>query len=383
MEQAIFTRRSRLPFSFVTMLMLAATGCGGRSPAPRLPEIRPAESLVDTDVLPHTAGPITPGRNYVFCATFQLAWDELRYGVFKEPVALSGAPPMVDILNANTRPALKLDATSYLARAGLADSGIVEQIRAEAKRKFPQAGIRIPDADRGSVVAYAFLEKSLPFAESFDRLAEPLSFAHEGGPTKVHAFGFRGDLLAGAPRTSRLLNQVKVRSYISDDDFVLQLTPKQPGDTIVMAKVPPAETLAATIATVKTRAAPDDFLTQHVGSNETLLIPVISVGVMRRYHELEDQDVENAPWKAQGYYVKYADQDIRLRIDETGAALSSAARNEYAKSAPTEQNQPRRFVFDRPFLLWLERDSASDPYCALWIETPELLEKFVNEVSRN
>ena len=254
---------------------------------------------------------------------------------------------------------MKLDDESYLARAGLVSQGILEEIRREVRQRFPRSEFTVPDADAQSIVAYAFLEKSLPFAEKFDRLGESIRFAHAGGTAQIAAFGFRGDLKEAAPRTNRLLGQVSVLSFANSNDFVVQLKPKASGDSIVLAKVPPEPTLEATIKAIKRRIDAGGEHDSYVGSNEIVAIPLISLGVLRRYAELEDRTVENSPWREENYYVKHADQEIRFRLDETGAAVSSLARNEYAKSAPTSRPEPRAFVFDRPFLLWLQHKAQA------------------------
>jgi hypothetical protein len=358
-----------LAFGFGPLL-----GCGGHTPMSPLPAVVAAESLTETDVLPHTAGPLTPGRNYVYCATFQMAWDELRDGIFVGPIKLSGSPPMADVLNAGSAKGLDLDEASYLARAGLVKDGVLNEIRRDVRRRFPEAGFEVPDAGQDAIVAYAFLQKTLPFAETFDRLDEPLAFQHERGTAPVVAFGFRGDLKEGAPRTYRLLNQVRVLSYATEDDFVLRLRTQSTNDSMVLAKVPAKATLAATIDSVHDRIkGHDDDFGKRLGSNETLVVPVVALGVLRRFSELEGHEVLNTPWKEQGYFVAVALQGIRFRLDETGAQLSSMARDEKAKSAQTSRPQPRKLIVNKPFLLYLQRAGAEQPYLALWIATPELL----------
>jgi hypothetical protein len=366
-------RRRWFCFGLEATLLLVAIGCGGPSPPTQrpLPSIVPAESLVETDVVPHTEGMITPGRNYVYCVTFQMAWDEMEFDIFKEPVVLAGPPPLAEILNRHSRPAVKLDDRSYLARAGFADARIVADIRREISEKFPSADIKIPDADPKSVVAYAFLEKSLPFKEAFDRLSEPITFMHAAGSTQVAAFGIRGE----AEHRIRLLRQIVVLSYASDDDFVLRLKASAEADELVLAKVAPEETLSSTIESVKRRVKehpPQGYLAE-LQWEEAFAVPVVSLGVLRRYTELEGRDLENSPWRERGYKLVRATQGIQFRLDETGASLSSSAGLAVA-SAPAPK--PRKFILDRPFLLYLQSTESSEPYFALWIETPELLAKF-------
>ncbi len=357
----------------ITALAGVLIGCGGTPPRTPLPPIVPGESFDTTDISPHPDAPILPGRNYVYCPTFRGAWSELQEVVFKAPIKLSGAPPLAEALNATIRPSIDLPKRSYLVRAGLSTKEFIEATRREVAERFPKSDFTISDPDPHAIVAYAFLEKALTFAEAFDRLDDPVTFEHSGTMTKVAAFGFRGDLKAGAPRTSRLTGQVEVLSYANDGEFVLALRPEERRDRIILAKMPRPSTLDAAIQAVRSRIHEASTFAGHIGSNETLIVPLVSLAVLRRYTELEGRTVENLPWSDQGYYLQHAEQSIRLRLDEFGAALSSMARNEYVKSAVSTQEHPRQFIFNSPFLLLLERERAIDPYCAIWIETPEVL----------
>ena len=64
---------------------------------------------------------------------------------------------------------------------------------------------------------------------------------------------------------------------------------------------------------------------------------------------------------------------LRFRLDERGAILKSEAA--IAAVLP-EPEKPRQFIFDKPFLILLERKDAAQPYFALWVDNPELLVPF-------
>ena len=65
---------------------------------------RRASELPKTAVLPYLNSPFVPGRNSVYRANFQLAWDRLREDVLRAPVELEGAPEMVRELNQRAFP---------------------------------------------------------------------------------------------------------------------------------------------------------------------------------------------------------------------------------------------------------------------------------------
>ena len=351
------------------------TGCSGRESPPRTEELPPlaaAGELPDTDVVPHTGGPITRGRNYLYCGTFQLAWNEMQQQIVKAPIQLEENPPMVDFLNKGQFQKSDLSAESYLAMAGRVQDGIVEDIRQAMAQKFPSADMEVPKPQKETVFyAYAYLEKALAFREAFDRLSAPLLFHSGDEESRVASFGFR-EFEVSSARDQQIEKQVTILDYRSDDDFILVLNTTSERDQIVLAKIQPQGTLQETIAVVQARIqqSPLEEWNRSVHSSESLVVPIISVGVERQYMELIDRDLQNRGWE--GWAVAEARQGIRFRLDEYGARLESDSSLEF-KSAISPQ--PRQFVFDGPFLIYLKEESSQRPYFALWVETPEVLER--------
>jgi hypothetical protein len=375
---------TNLPLVWMAVLGIAAMpGCGRKPEAgpplsaqdagPPLPAVVPAEQLRQTDVLPHTSGKIVPGRNYLYCATFQLAWNTFGQEVLGEPIRLEGTPQMAEDLNRAAKLGEKdLPAGAYLAKAGWVKDGIVDQIRAEMKKRFPKATFQLPEgAGQQTAIAYAYLQRSLPFREAFNRLPDPLKFKSKDGEIPVAAFGF--SRLGHSPRDGALRGQVTVLSYVDNDNFVLRLKTTVQDDELVLAKVTPETTLQDTLSSVfkRSKSATGNDYAALVQDDEPLVVPVMSIGVSRRYKELEGRAFQNP--KGSGQEISVTCQGIRFRLDETGARLESAAYiEEKDKAAPPS---PRRFIFDKPFLAYLKRKSSEVPYFAMWVETPEVLEK--------
>lgn len=98
-------------------------------------------------------------------------------------------------------------------------------------------------------------------------------------------------------------------------------------------------------------------------------MPVLDFDICREYAELLGQNVQAKSPKVNGLPFVFAKQQIRFRLDETGAKLKSEALG-FIFSGP-----PRDFTFDRPFLIMLLRKGANQPYFALWVGNTELLVK--------
>ena len=67
-----------------------------------------------------------------------------------------------------------------------------------------------------------------------------------------------------------------------------------------------------------------------------------------------------------GWPIVMAAQTIRFQLNENGATLRSEARLE-------GKGRPMPAIFNKPFLIMLQRKDAKQPYFALWVDNVELL----------
>ena len=331
-----------------------------------------AKQLKATLISPHLEAPIRPGKNVLWCSTFQLVWNEgCRYA--GGDIHLQNEPPIVAVLNKKAASEKDVDADSCLVMSGLVEKGIVGKIRQQLDRKFQgQADPDLlksiePNLPPQGWLGYAYLFRELPFEYPFKRLEEPLSF----GSARVASFGLR-------EVTSRMddihkAQQVVISDYKGADDFVLQLKPMDKSERIVLAKIPPAATLLKTIETVRSRIAPSkiEASEQSLETDESLVVPILNFDLRHAYDELCGKPV-TTPGPLKGAPIVLALQSIRFRLDERGAIVKSEA----AMAACLPGDKPRQFIFDKPFLILLERRGAAQPYFALWVDNPELLTPF-------
>jgi hypothetical protein len=337
-----------------------------------------SEQLRDTDVVPHAQGPMVAGRNYLYCATFQLAWNRLQNAVLKEPVHLSGAPPMAEALVFGSKLADDiLPPGSYLVKAGLVKDGVVRITREEMKERFPNSGIQLPsDLDEQAAVTIAYLRCSFKFREAFDLLDEPLVFRSKNGSAKVASFGVRC-VRSTSDHDKALAKQVTVLARANDEDFILRLNTTSDDDELILARVVPAGTLSATLAAVAERIKRHDGLDRgdptELLSLESLIIPIIDLDIWRSYSELQKRSITDS--RGSKIVLAVAEQGIRFRLDEKGARLESSA---HTVLTSTAREQPAKYILNKPFLVMLKRRSCDQPYFACWVETPELL-KVVGE----
>lgn len=332
-----------------------------------------------TTVTAHLEAEIGSGRNLLYCVIFQIAWDQLRDDVLDgRPLQLEGDPPVARALNERLVGKRDISEKYYLAMAGLGRERIVERIEQALREKFD----RTPRLDLlcgpGDILAYAFLEKSIPFDTEFQVLP-PLEF---GDGVEVQAFGI--DQERGAE------DQVVILDYRTADDFVIKLqgSPQvdadiefgaridrpRISDDVILAKVAPQATLRETVEAVLARASSEarGQTKSSLGPQEVLQIPKIDADVLHRYSDLVGRPLLNRGFE--GYPISEALQAVKFTLDETGAEVRSEAAILVVKGIAMPEGL-REFVFDKPFLLCLKEKNAKYPYLAMWIDNSELLVK--------
>ena len=359
--------------------------CGPKNwHAPFRPEKMPgtdASDLKATYISPHLETEIVKGTNLLWCGTFQLCWNEacaltggdLRLTNALSHVGLSPASPedpMVTALNKHAFTKESVDEASYVALAGFVTNGIHAQIERAIKEKFhgsfkPRL---LPDPHLTprpqDFVAYACLYKNLRFPVPFERLDDEFRF----GGIQVRAFGI------GTTKASheRMYPQVLILDYKSEDDFVVELKTKSDRDRLILAKVQPQRKLGDTLAAVHERAErgkPEPTLT-----NDVLIIPRMNFDLTRAYTEIEGLLlVPRSPGVAKDLFLLSAMQNTRFEMNEKGVELKSEAHMAFGCAGEPAPVRQHRMVFDRPFLLLMERTGAKMPYFALWVDNPELL----------
>ncbi len=341
--------------------------------AAELPAPQPASDFSLTDILPVPSGPVVAGRNYLYCATFAIAWDEACGRCGGRPLRLAGDPALAQMLNGHIFKRSNLSDESYIAAAGPGDDAFRKRLQAEATRKFPGSEPKLIDPDNRDHVLqlYAYLAKSLPLHVAFDVLPDPLEFQTADRRIPVASFG--AEHLPDDSHGEQLRSQVTILDYVNDLDFILRIQPANPRDEIILAKIAPAPTLEEMLSIVRQRIEhPNPKHTdRHFLETESLVIPRLTVSVQRSYSE-----IVSAITIGTDLYVSVAEQIIKFRIDETGAVLESEAvimvDNGHTPSMPAGT---RKFIFDRPFLIYLIERGADQPYFAAWIENTEFMDR--------
>jgi hypothetical protein len=280
----------------------------------------------------------------------------------------------VGILNKKSFTKEDLDAESYVAVAGFVRDDVHGQIERQLEETFDgQARPRyIPPKSLTprpqDIVVYSYLFKNLEFQTPFERINKPVAFATE----QVSCFGIGEEY---KDKHYEMLDQFVILAYQDEDDFVIEFKTKSTHDRVILAKTQPGPTLEATVQAVEKRAANPEPTKPQVG--DVLKVPKFNFDITRKYRELEGKLLLTAnPNVADDLLVLSALQNIRFQFDEKGVRLRSESHIAIGCGMPPSPPPARHvMVFDKPFLVMLQRAEADVPYFALWVENPELLVK--------
>jgi hypothetical protein len=334
----------------------------------------PSDGLQQTVLVPTLDTPMPDGKNVIWCASFQLAWNEFRDDVIGEPVQIKGAQEIADRLNASTITGTVLEPADYYAKAGFIEDDIVEAIERDMAARFPDVPKPdIPVSDITVAVAYAYLQADAEFKYAFDDYDRQWLF----GDVPVRAFGVFGRKRGRVPNALRAQVQVlycstgSEDSASSEDEFIIDPCRHTMPYQIILARVARQATLAETLARVNDAIARMDVAPDggELVEGSTLLVPSIRWRLEHRFREIEGTDKPLLNRGHEGNWLGVALQRIDFDLLRTGARLRSEAVVLEEKRAESR----RRFVFDRPFLIIMRTRGTTEPFFVMWVDNAELL----------
>ena len=341
---------------------------------------RDVRELRGTDVLAAASVPVDSTKNQIWCATSQIAWDELRNLVGGD-VVTAPSPPIVSQLNAEPFDQRALSPATYIAVTTGAGPAETRALQSQVQAKFPQMAPQLeqaPGGGLGRLRLFAYLAKKMPFLEQLERFQTPLKFRVGKDLDEVVSFG-RMPFAEGVLGEPVLSEQVVIGDYVSDDDFIVILnTASKERDQVILAHMPVGKTLRETWKTVESRLKtphPNRVLAQlHTG--ERLEIPCMEFGISKSFQELEGLEVGTSG----DLSIEYANESILFRLNEHGAEVFAVAEigmiGEFGDEVPQahfDPAKPRTFLFNQPFFLALREKDAPEPYFLGWIAHPEVM----------
>ncbi len=295
-------------------------------------------------------------KDTAWCGTFQLIWNDLKNDVVKQDIVFNPQLKVVENLNKGSFNTTQISDSSYYKAQGIPTQELKEQIENGIKEKFNETSDILDDfvfdGDPNKYFLYAMLKKEFEFENEFDELDD----GKFGEYNDVEYFGINSN------SNELLRNQVQVLYYNSEEDFAIKLLTKQ-NDEVIIARGNEGNTFNEIYNDVKNKQTTYQGNTE-LSEVDNLQIPKINFDVKKEFEELEDKEFETADREIM--FIEKALQTIEFELDEKGGKVESEAGMMVNKmSALPEESEPREFIVDDTFTIFLQEEGKEMPYfCA-------------------
>lgn len=308
--------------------------------------------------------------NQMWCATFQLVWNDLMNDVIGGPVEFIGyESALANELNKQSFTRDMLSEGSYYKVHGNSNNELRSTIEHSIKQKFNEDSEVLEsiqwDSQYEGYVLYAMLKKEFNFMHPFDILDKD-TFAK--GTQNVSYFGI------DKKSDSKLYKNINVLFYNSQTDFAVKLITKE-NEEVILYRTDDNTSFEDKYIEIVNKSNKYEKAKKQFTSNDTLKVPYICVENKINYDELCNKPIKNTDW-----IIIQALQTIDIQIDNIGGKLLSEAVIELEKleSNPiqdVENLEFRDFSFDDNFVMFLKEADKEKPYFAIHINDDQVLVK--------
>lgn len=331
-------------------------------------------------IVPHPHREVKDGETVVWTGAMQAAFDRVIGA--KAPMKLERVEPPNPLIDRMRAFRWKEDAIlpkdGWIAEAGPADQALIDRANERWKKlagadATPFKAQPIPNG----LMALVGIKRDFLFKKEFVASGSGrMNWGKDQVPVKF--FGSRRDV-SGDYRAN-----VRVLSYRpAEGSYALQFTAREGDDTMVLYLPKEGQSMMEAMQWVKQwrgewDARKSDGLAwddPSLHGGDELRVPEIELKAETEMSEAFAGHLmfrgQMQPWR-----VKQAWANVSLDVDAKGVKFTSQAvmgMDPFAGETP--QPVPRKFLFNRPFFLFLWRDKAAWPYAAVWFGDAEAFAK--------
>lgn len=293
--------------------------------------------------------------NAIWCATFQLVWNDLKNEVAKTDIIFNETITEVENLNKEEFNVTMISDDYYYKKYGIMNENLKKEIENGIKDKFGETTTILNDfdwTDEGDkkYFLYAMLKREFEFYAEFDNLGKG-TFANQY--ENVDYFGIDNKT------NTNVKEQVEIIYYNSKDDFAILINTKQ-NDQVVIVKGNEGKSFKDIYDKIKNSTYTGSTSLQE---NEYLKIPKIKFKEKKEYKNLQNK--EFALSNGELCKIDKAIQTVEFKLDKKGGEIKSEASMEINKATlPIEQTEIREFNIDNTFTIFLKENGKDIPYFA-------------------
>lgn len=294
-------------------------------------------------------------ENSAWCATFQLVWNDMQDNLVGGDIKFEEPNQLVDNLNLQSFKEKDISEEYYYKKWGLMTLDLKQEIESGIEDKFGEKSdvLDLFDwEDRGErYFFYSMLKREFEFLNEF----EILDKANFKDTENVEYFGIESS------ESNSLRNQVSVLYYKNENDFSVKLYTKS-NDEIILAIKDDGKNFEEIYNDIIKKSK--DFEGEiEFGKLDTLKIPNLNMDFLREYQELAGK-----PFRLKDGTIgeiEKAVQTIQMKLDNKGGSIKSEAAMSVTKSAIVfDTAEPRDFLFDKDFVIFLKEANKELPYFA-------------------
>jgi hypothetical protein len=330
--------------------------------------------------LAHPEEKLPANSTAIWSPLFQATWDKLNSN-------LGGPPTKIDPPNALMT---KLDAFKWNAGqvmpegswktwCGPATQDFLKKVNEEAATlsQTKNGPFKLASENPAGLASFGLLDREVTFIKSFARcIKEPINFRVGSAKQPVQFFGTKVEDDVGFAESVLVLAFRPV-----DQSFAIQISSKQSDDKVILYRPAKEQDFASACHWLRTwrsqfnadkeRSGAWDDCFLHAG--DEIQIPYVDLNTTA---DLSNRlggrrDHQGHPW-----VITRAEQITKFQLHEKGARVRVEVSLEASPLAATPQTTPRKFIFDRPFFVFLWRDKAEWPFFGAWIGDASALKAF-------
>lgn len=267
---------------------------------------------------------VNKNNNYIFTITLKKAFKELKKVLKSKTVQTNN-------------PKLNLLEDFYPDKDALMESEYSKTI----------------NIDNDKINLTVAFKKALDFDVEIDLNETPLLFEN----TEVCSF-------SPPSRICDLIN------YHDENNFTLRLNPKDQDHEIILVKADFKADFNFTDHIVDT-----EFIEEHITNKDKILIPMIKLDLESNYPNISNEQIyaDSKP-----FMISSVEQKVKFELNNKGAKVESQV--EFMGKWNCAPMEPKRLIFDKPFIVYLRRKTSNTPYFVAYISNIKFLEDYSLEL---
>jgi len=322
-----------------------------------------ADSEYHVKCIPLLAEQLDINANTVYAPAFRAAWTLLATNIIGEPVKMVN--PILLAGELNQHPYRPENLSDWVLEAGNVEDGVIERIRQSLMYSFSETAPELDKwrKEKDAVICYARLVRVMTFKYPFESL--DWNFFNGKKMERVSCFGITKKRFNEDKDIAAMQQQVRIFDYRHPDDFIVTLSTADPDAEIILAKIPPQNSLKEMVAAVSERierSFPEEF-----SNIDEIMIPKIHLESEKRFEELIHQHLANKGFEE--WFFAEARQSVNFSLNESGA-LATATGEIVKIKGPTS----RIYAFDKPFLVICKNRNSTEPELVAWIANTDVMQ---------